>query len=981
MDFKGSERRIQTESKISGSINKSSDGVKSASRSGEKCSILGNSREIVTKGHSRGSEREGFSRFLQSPVFSTKTRSKMEDNFGSISVKQALHQSGTLQDGDDRHNSRRAGDRRMDDKSRFPRCIFPCTSVQKAQKIPEVFDSRKNPTVQSVTNGSGRFATSFYKNHQGHQGILAEDRNQSMSVSRRLAASFERSSDSGKSNRVTSEVMSTSRMDCEYEEIRVDPNTRTSILGLQDKFESVQGLSNRAKMAESAKMDRTIYKEKEDGSKKMVSSIRSSGINLKVGQAGTSTHESSTVRVENVLETGKRFYGQDSGSNSESEGGIEVVDISRECFGGGSSEETNSKDECVHRQFVKGLGRSSQPYVGNTVESTRCLVTEREDTTHKCTRDASSLESSGAIVTICSGERCVCGFGQHDSGLIHKEARRNKILRLARTNTEIVSVDGGTEDPITLSTYSRKIECVGGQIVQERRGIEHRVVPASSGSRISVEDLGETSHRFVCNQGEQEDGSICVPISGSTSIRGGFSGDIMERDDGICVSTDKDCSKGVKQSERRQVPSSSSSSSMATARMVCRVVKSVDRNSNRNSQTQKVVETASVGNLSSRSRKNEPSCVEVIRDRKRAEGFSEEVAKRMARPQKETSINVYEGKWKNFSSWCSKRGKDPYKATLPLVADFLYFKFEVEKREVETVKGYRTAISNVLKAVNPSLDVGKDSSISALISNLERDTSRIKRPLANWDLALVLQCLTKDPFEPLGEAALDKLTFKTIFLVTFAAGARRSEIHAAVKVKWKEDFTTVILCTNPKFLSKTQIVQGARTVGVPIVIKALSNIVGSEEDRLLCPVRALKFYLDRVKEFRNNKEKVFISYQKNHVGEVVKSTISSWIKKTVMCCYSSAQKDKEIQQLYRVGAHDLRRFSSSWAFEKNTAMEDIMAACQWKSHNTFTNFYLKDLTYIRDQLMELGPLSVTSTVVQVIWTLSLLQLVNELKKF
>ena len=37
-------------------------------------------------------------------------------------------------------------------------------------------------------------------------------------------------------------------------------------------------------------------------------------------------------------------------------------------------------------------------------------------------------------------------------------------------------------------------------------------------------------------------------------------------------------------------------------------------------------------------------------------------------------------------------------------------------------------------------------------------------------------------------------------------------------------------------------------------------------------------------------------------------------------------------------------------------MDKIMQACHWKAHNTFTNFYLKDLTWSdKDNNVYLGP--------------------------
>ena len=262
--------------------------------------------------------------------------------------------------------------------------------------------------------------------------------------------------------------------------------------------------------------------------------------------------------------------------------------------------------------------------------------------------------------------------------------------------------------------------------------------------------------------------------------------------------------------------------------------------------------------------------------------------------------------------------------------------------------------------------MGKEESLCSLVKNLERDVSIIKEPLPSWDLSVVLRILSRPPFEPMGLAELDKVTFKTVFLVTLAACARRSEIHAirVDQLKWKEDGTVLLAGVDPKFLAKTQVVEGPRTVGKPIVIKALSRIIGrQEEERLLCPVRAVKFYLQRVKDFRRNRRKLFISYQKNHQGEIVKGTISGWIKRTVVLAYKLAEKDAELRQLHRIGAHDLRRFGASWAFERNVGLENIMASCRWRNHNTFTTFYLKDLAYMRDGLLELGPISVASALV------------------
>ena len=74
---------------------------------------------------------------------------------------------------------------------------------------------------------------------------------------------------------------------------------------------------------------------------------------------------------------------------------------------------------------------------------------------------------------------------------------------------------------------------------------------------------------------------------------------------------------------------------------------------------------------------------------------------------------------------------------------------------------------------------------------------------------------------------------------------------------------------------------------------------------------------------------------------------------TVILCYELS--DQEAQTLHQVKAHDVRAFAASKAFQLGVSLEHILAACHWKSHNTFTQFYLKDVAWADSELYHLGP--------------------------
>ena len=58
--------------------------------------------------------------------------------------------------------------------------------------------------------------------------------------------------------------------------------------------------------------------------------------------------------------------------------------------------------------------------------------------------------------------------------------------------------------------------------------------------------------------------------------------------------------------------------------------------------------------------------------------------------------------------------------------------------------------------------------------------------------------------------------------------------------------------------------------------------------------------------------------------------------------------------MHQVKAHNVRAFEASKAFQGGISLDQILAACHWKSHNTFTQFYLNDVAWADSELFHLG---------------------------
>ena len=154
---------------------------------------------------------------------------------------------------------------------------------------------------------------------------------------------------------------------------------------------------------------------------------------------------------------------------------------------------------------------------------------------------------------------------------------------------------------------------------------------------------------------------------------------------------------------------------------------------------------------------------------------------------------------------------------------------------------------------------------------------------------------------------LRHLTLKTAFLLALASGKRGSEIHAWVanKVSNLGQWEKVALFPSSDFIAKNQLArEGSQSVSL-VTIPALSTIVDRrfKQDRTLCLVRALRYYLDQTKDLRGSRSLLFISFRKGHTSDSRPTMLSSWLKQTILLCYKQA--DQQALDLVQVKAHDI----------------------------------------------------------------------------
>ena len=154
------------------------------------------------------------------------------------------------------------------------------------------------------------------------------------------------------------------------------------------------------------------------------------------------------------------------------------------------------------------------------------------------------------------------------------------------------------------------------------------------------------------------------------------------------------------------------------------------------------------------------------------------------------------------------------------------------------------------------------------------------RPPA-WDVTLVLQSLTRAPYEPLRTSDERFLAQKTLFLLALVSAKRVGELRAlSHRISHSRDWGEVSFTFVAGFVAKAQDPSSfaPRFEGntVPVLPKSCTNRNG----RLLCPVQAVRCYLDRTATHRPRCEWLFITAGRG-TKEIAKNTVSIWLRKTI----------------------------------------------------------------------------------------------------
>ena len=297
-----------------------------------------------------------------------------------------------------------------------------------------------------------------------------------------------------------------------------------------------------------------------------------------------------------------------------------------------------------------------------------------------------------------------------------------------------------------------------------------------------------------------------------------------------------------------------------------------------------------------------------------------------------------------------ERGVAPVNATVPVVVDFLIHLRQDKGLSVSAVKGYCSALNSVLALKGRDLAASRE--ITTLLRSFSRSVNPVELRPPAWDVSLVLQSLTGAPYEPLRTCEEHFLAQKTLFLLALASAKRIGELHAlSYRVSHTRNWGEVSFCFVTGFVAKTQDPSSLAPRFEGFSVPALPNARNNRNGKLLCPVRAVRVYLDRTASHRPRCERLFVTAGRSK-KEIAKTTVSFWLRKTISCAYELSGTALPVPA---PRARETRGIAPSLLFKKNFDVDQVLKAGMWRRHSTFTRHYLRDIAHKSLDTFHLGP--------------------------
>ena len=875
-------------------------------------------------------------RFLQPSFRCSKSFGGVASYFRPKTPEQVCRQD-QVQDGDGPVGPLCNKEERLDDLHRPERCIFANTGSPGEQEIPQICHQQRSIPISDPMLRAVYSPTGLHSSDGPNISDSSQHGSPPSKISRRLVGTDIIQGGMPSSKETSNGSLQRTWDSHKYREIIPDTIPRDDIPRYDNQLPDFEGFPHNRETEESIINYRRISLLKKSASFTLAKDIGTPIIPESTSPREQAENEVSTISTSETME----FQGRRSADLLEStvSGGPLVVDREQSTSGGLFPAGATTRPRILVRCLGQGLGSTSgKPF------HIRPMVRRGEDDVDKQKRTKSSKIRTSEFSRISSGQSSSHIHRQHDSSSIPKEPGGDSVPKPQRRSPKDSKMGRRSQSSTTPTVSSRFPECYSRLVVKAKPDTRSGMDSVPGNCRPTIEEVAG-NNRSVCNIPQLSTSSLLRSPQGPLECRDGLSASEMGQHPRICLSTIPSHQESFEQNSTvDEARSDVDSPFLASEGVVPGSAGITSGTTPSIAREERSTQTASFPQIPPEPPRATPSCVATFQRFARHEGFSPRVAKQLALARRRSTNMMYQQKWSVYRGWCRKKGVSVSRPTLPKVAEFL---LELQKKRnltVSSIKGYRSMLAYVFRLKLP--EISSSPILKDLIRSFSLESKKTLSP-PTWDLNKVLMSLMSPPFEPLREVSLRNLTKKTLFLLSLASVKRIGEIQS-ISANVARRGINLSLSYLPEFVAKTE--SEANPIPRHFIVEALSEFAaGLEEGSLLCPVRAIQYYLERTGKVQNRPRNLFISPKKPQ-RPISKNAISFFLRETIS--ESGALVEEGGQ---RPRAHSIRSVGTSMSFWRNWSMTKVLEAATWKTNTVFTSFYLKDVEFIFENCRRLGP--------------------------
>ena len=493
-------------------------------------------------------------------------------------------------------------------------------------------------------------------------------------------------------------------------------------------------------------------------------------LNGENGPGGTPSHETLSVSSQGALEISS-VAGQPPSLNRSHCNPPRLVAKSLKRDERCRPSSQRSQCPTLYRRLKRRLGRSlrSKLYKGSVVRSGK-------KATHKRPRIEGGLTGPSRLQGLVPEPNSSSCDGHLNSGSLHQQTRRNSLSRDVCSPVEDYDLVPSLSHNIESQTHSRVPECDGRPPVQVKPSAVNRMVTASAGVQTDLPKVVHTSCRLICHSSEPQTSTVRISCPRPKGLGHKCSEHKLDGSHCLCLPSYGCPSQGDPKGQAMPLPDHCNSPRLARDALVLGPSAALNRDPTTTSSVNDPTQTVPQVCVPQQPTTAQPPPLVSRSGQLQEQVFSVEVAERIAAPQRSSTRTIYKSKWALFEKWCRENSVDFSTPSVKQISDFFMYLYQDLNRRPSTIDGYRTAIIDTLGPT--AHHIAHNADLHRLLSSFHRDRPKSSRNLPKWNLSVVLNELTKAPFEPMKDTDLKHVTLKTAFLLALASGKCRSEIHA-----------------------------------------------------------------------------------------------------------------------------------------------------------------------------------------------------------